>query len=351
MITRRQFFVGAALASVPWANAASLTLAGIPFSEARSGTTIATVAAGTRLLEVPTADFSAVMSIPYPYVQGLRVSDPAPFRVSIEFDSRLFSGSDMTVVSCDERFEAMPVAVVLAEAPSPSALEFEVPDVFNGATNAEVLFSLPLSARELYPNDGVADPLALRLLALDYQGEVLTEVVWAPTEAATGIDVWGASLTARWASAEVVNRGSTKAKRYRYPQALLCTSVGPSEIPAGSQLIIDLDQAIIAHCTVSDMAPGDWSGKYTSDTSIIEGALHTVITLLEGVPAGSTLEIGLAIEEQPGSLAIASLVKAAAHVTGPTDGSGWQRKTGACHTADLTASGTALVARTVQGTS
>ncbi|MGG7449431.1 hypothetical protein ACQ3HE_00820 [Plantibacter auratus] len=351
MVTRRQFIVGAALTSAPWANAVSSTLPGMPSGQARSGMTIATVAAGTRLLELPTADFSSVMSIPYPYFQGLQVSDPAPFRVSIEFDSRLFSGSDMTVVSCDGQFEAVPVAVALAEAPSPSVLAFEVPDVFDGATDAEVLMSLPLSARELYPNDGVADPLALRLLALDHQGEVLTEVVWAPTVAASGTDIWGASLTARWASANVVNRGSTKAKRYRYPQALLCTSVGPSDIPAGSQLVIDLDQAVISNCTVSDVAPGDWNGKYTDDSTTIEGALITVITLLEGVPAGTTLEIGLTITEQPGSLEVTSLVQAAAHLTGPTDGSGWQRKTGAYDTTDLTASGNALVARTAQGTS
>ncbi|AJM77520.1 hypothetical protein C5C66_05150 [Rathayibacter toxicus] len=382
MVTRRQFFVTLASTSATAAFAVAAPQASADPAVAHAvnaanatAQRVSFVSGEANMIKVASANFAAYSSVPFVQSHAVQFTNPVPFRVAIEFDRRIFNAGDTAVVSCGERYHAATTTLTAGEGQSPSHLQYDVPDIFDGRADAAVLLALPLTMQDIYPADGVDAPLPLVLSIFDDKDVELARREWKVTETKDLTTVWGAELTASWASTAVIDGVRTNPNGYRYPSALRCSSVGPHAIPVGSTLTIELDNTVLGSCTVAQVtstslvasataqaattaagsvvAPAPASTPWAADAYAVESAtqdhvLRTKITFMREIPAGSAVAIDLAVSQKSGNPTTTSFVYASAALAGPSGDDHWQRATGKYLVKDVIGLGNPRVSGTAE---
>lgn len=387
MATRRQFVATLVAAT---AAAAAPNASADPALATTTGATpmVSMVAGAPNTMAIVSSDYTARSTVPFSLSQLVELSNPSSFRVLVQFDSRLFTPGEIAVSSYGEHYEISPTAVDLAEAPTPSTVRYELPDVFNGASVATVNLSLPLTAIDRYPNEGLDTPMSLSLVIASIEGTELARVEWAVTEAPAPVVAWGAEVTAIWTDTQVVNGGTNESTRYRYPAALQCSSVGPASIPVGSTFTVEMDGSVISSCGVGQIRTSAISASPTAELATLDAGqsvasdplpaagaaviapierpvwptatysitsetannvVRTSVSLNQEIPAGTAIEIALEVQTVTGEPTISTITYATAFLSGPSDNAYWQRNTGKYLVNDLTASGTPQVTGVAEG--
>lgn len=380
-VTRRQFvvvFAGTALTSGALAEPARAEMFPTPIKTARfvptSGNTIS----------VLSANLSTVLELPY--AQALRVvlTSPAPFRFEAEFDPRAFSANDRAVVGRDDHYEVVPTSVAMGSDKSIAVLSFDVPDLFEGSSETTLTLTLPLTAINRYPNDGFDAPHPFRARVLSADATALDQLELVPEGDPKPVTAWGVELSAGWKDITVADaarptESKAAATRYRYPRILMCRSVGPNPVPAGSSIILSLDADLITSCdvteihtptvvagpsnddafvvepdtplTVSPQRPVIWpADEYSVESTVSGQVLSTTITFHQGITSGRAAVIALAVTPADGTAAIKSIVHASGTFVPPLAVTGWPRATGRYAINDMTSSGSPLVQGVAEGT-
>lgn len=308
-------------------------------------------AADANALDLIATNFSTRISLPFVLNQAVELERAEPFSVSIGFDSRLFQSGEIAVVSCAGRFAAATTTVADNGDAAASTVTFDFPDIFEDGSDTDVTVPLPLTVRDRYPDEAIDDPFPLSLTLTNGAGEIIASAAWAPAVLDGEVTSWGAELSAGWVSATVVDGAKTKADKYRYPSTLTCVSVGPGEVPAGSQLTIEMDARVIASCVVAEGSAASWTdGAYTVESHIDVDVLRTIVTLNQSLVSGDTAHFSLTCVEQATDPTIEGYVQAMAMLAGPTSEGLWQRPTNKYQSIDVTPSGSPQVPGVAEGT-
>lgn len=329
-----------------------------------------------RTLSVISGDYTTRATVPFTLSQTMQIKNPQQFRVMVQFDGRIFAAGEIGVLSHLEKYEMAPTVITLADAPAFSSVAYDVPDIFDGASEASATISFPLTVVDRYPQEGLDTPLPLVLTILDGDGSELARAEWLAEDTQVPVSAWGAEVMAVWSDTGVVDGAKTTADKYRYPSAIRCVSTGPHPMPAGSTLAIELDGMVFESCGIDRIIPlaptaspaagtapvdsdavvvspstqAPWTGaSYLVGTEKKDGLLRTTITLNQEVPAGEAIEVTLVASEKPGSPIITSVTYASAFLAGPVGDKYWQRTTGKYLVTDLTGSGTPRVTDVAKG--
>ncbi|MWV75007.1 hypothetical protein [Rathayibacter rathayi] len=330
----------------------------------------------SRPLQVISGDYTAYSNVHFALNQVMQINNPAQFKVSIQFDGRLFAADDTAMLSYLDKYETASTVITLADPPALSSVTYDIPDIFNGTSTASTTILFPLTVVDRYPEEGVDHPLPLILTILARDGSELARAEWLPDDTRVPVSAWGAEVTAVWSETGVVDGVKTTVSKYRYPSTICCMSTGPHPIPAGSTLAIELDSLVLESCAVqriatiastasaaTTIAPGDlgiavvspltqapWPAtSYLVMLEETEGRLRMTITLNDEVPAGAAVEVTLRAVEIPAIPVITSVTYASAFLAGPAQDGYWQRATRKYLVTDLTGSGTPRITNVAQG--
>ncbi len=197
--------------------------------------------------------------------------------VEVTWDERMARAtSDRVILATDDEVRAVPATI------APGRMTFRWPSNYVGGTSDLTQCVLPLTQNVLYPADALEDVAPARaIVRLRRPGaEVIASapVMNAPI---SGV-AWGASLSATTMSSDLPDDPTV---------ALLIRidSVGPGEIPAGAQLLVEAERSHVIECNFLEEQPGAPGAKaYSAASPQGTDALSTEVVLSESIPANQS---------------------------------------------------------------
>lgn len=164
-------------------------------------------------------------------------------RATVVYDRRVFEPASRVAVQIKGKWTSVPGAVVDIDEKM-STLEFSFDP--KGSLSS---VATPLTHRELYPaeNIGKVEPILVSARMGDSQ-DALLNFDSHPTE--RPVAVWGAEVFAMWALLPIRLNG--REEHYSFPAGVLVRSTGPTPVPAGAALTIDVDPSLISEIRVRE---------------------------------------------------------------------------------------------------
>lgn len=331
---------------------------GVPTSS-RAPMRVSALPIPTTTIAVPARTLPAVTMIAFASVETVRVTHPRGFRVSVQFDGRVFEPMDRVIISLSGDHSVVGTSVTNDIPPLPSSVSYDLPDAFGTEEEAEVVVPIPLTVRQSYPADGVDAPLPVTLTIVDADGRELATSRW-PVRT-TPVSVWGGEVAAAWSATDVsvITASGAVAGAYRYPAIITCRSVGPASIPAGSTITVVVDDALLEQHQVRGVREhaesaatagrGDWPASAYSVRYSVDGRdRRAVILLKQEIPPGTAIEVRLEAIPRP-TPTLGTTVRAVATLAGPDSPDHFPRRTGRYTAADVTSGGAPLSPRVVAG--
>jgi len=204
----------------------------------------------------------------------------------------------------------------------------------------DVAVALPLTRHALYPNDAVERPRATEIRLIDKTENTVLAVATAQagTDPVAG-PVWGATVTAVWASLAVDVPG--RDSNYSYPAFIRVTSAGPAAIPRGAHVTISLDAQLTRLVSILAYRGDDASDAVEVERTeeIGDGARTIVLGLTESIAANESLTIVPVVVSAQNRQEDGDLFYARVSIKGPEAGSPLQRVTGRETAVAVTGSG------------
>lgn len=261
----------------------------------------------------------------------------AGLAVTVTFDPRVLASTDRAAVAAGQSSwsATCPPAEVLPDGTARIVIDVVRPDGAPRRRSVSTIV-LPLRRLDLYPeeNIGAAHPVVVEVARQG--GRLRNAHTWSSVSQAVPAAPWGAEVAAAWTSLAVP--GSDGPLDYRAPFSVRVRSTGPAPVPAGSELVVDLDAGVVAGLSViSATLDGVAVDGPAADVGVRdETLLRGTWTLPAAVPAGSVLNVVLGCTPVPDPSRPRSLRRAAVTLVG----AGQQRQTARYTSVDLTSSGT-----------
>jgi len=301
-----------------------------------------------RSIDVPGKGFASLTTLPFP--SGFKVTTttgPLPaFLLAVSFDNRIFEAGNLLIISDDE-------VSTTAQAGSPTVVgpvttaHFDVPS--SASASSSDLF-LPLTARSLYPAEAIDSPRPTAVELLPESGAGAS-ASWTPLKVLDGTTAWGAEIAVVWTDTEVLS--PTRPLIYRHPQIVTITSVGPGAIPAGAEVVVDVDPRLVTDVQFSSIKrdavalPAD---AFVSTSIEDQGSRRLSFVFKSTIPANSVVEIEVACTKPEEVPVVTGLLWATARISASGGDLSFQRSTGLYEVVDLTDSGAPLIEGVAKGT-
>lgn len=307
------------------------------------------------LITTTSVVFDPTLSTAQPFVEVLGVVVTASqeltsrARLEVDYDSRVSSATaDSASVTRG--------ATVLRRSTVPQAddvlgtLALDLHGLGSEETN-EVTVALPLSRHVRYPTDTVREPRPTRLRLVDREdGSLLASATAEPNSAPVAGEVWGATVAAVWDHVSVAVPG--RVSDYAYPAFIRVDSVGPSAIPHGTRIRLELDQQFISRCSVTAFRGDETENRVTVHlTQAVENGTQVVnASLHDSIEASGSLSLAVTVSPSKHEPTGGDVVYAKVSIEGPDPSSPFQRVTGAETAVAVTTSGAPRSATAFTGT-
>lgn len=272
--------------------------------------------------------------LPYAELFAVEVSGDAAALtgsvIEVDFDSRVASPVDGgSVLRAGRQMLHLPVTV--SGSADSGTLTIPLPTLEGSTTGVHenVTVGIPLNRTARFPNDAVDGPRASVIRIRNRSDRVTNEmtVLADPPAPVTG-SVWGASVAVVWD--DIALRGDHSAGRYSIPAFVRVDSIGPGAVPAGTQIVVDVDAALVRLVVDQVFAGDDPLDVLEVDQTVTTngGARTTALTLRDPLPARSSLSIALSAVATPSVAELRDLNFARVSVTGSIPSNPLQRVTG-----------------------
>ncbi|WP_146847901.1 hypothetical protein [Cellulomonas terrae] len=325
--------IGTALLAAPTKAAASERAAG--------GTAVALVPLETS--EIVTYDSTwatqHVLDVPLAVSIAGYALPSSGLTVTVSFDLRLLASTDRVAIAAGTASwsASCEPAQVLDDGTARVTFDVVRPQGSSRRRSSSTV-ALPLRPLDLYPDENIGAPHPLVIEVVRRGGAQRTARTWSTVSRSVPATPWGVEVAAAWTSLELP--GSLGPLGYRAPISVRLRSTGPAPIPAGSELVVDLDASVVAGLEVltasidglAIAAPTPRVGR--QDETLLRGSWVVPVA----IPAGSVLDVVLDCTPVAAPPTPRSLRRATVSLVGA--GAGVPRETGRYTAVDLTSSGT-----------
>ncbi|WP_090107304.1 MULTISPECIES: hypothetical protein [unclassified Leifsonia] len=229
-------------------------------------------------------------------------------------------------------------------------LEFTI-DREIGRDDSAVVLIPPLNSKPLYPNEniGALEPVVLTVTSPAGDHSASLPLVGEPV--ATPSAPWGLELAGVWGDAKVTEL--RKERLYRYPTFVQLMSVGPSAVPAGGVLTLDVDAGVVSSLAVNTISrDGVLLGRnaFSAKEDTGRGSLRLDITLADQVLPEEVITVLLTTALVEGQPDLEGVTIARAKFAASETDARPQRDTGRSTFIDVTNSGSSSSAAVAMGT-
>lgn len=307
------------------------------------------------LITTTSVVFDPTLSTAQSYVEVLGVVVTASreltsrARLEVDYDSRVSSATaDSAAVTRGTSVLRRPT--VEQDDDSLGTMALDLHGLGSNKTS-EVTVALPLSRHVRYPTDTVREPRPTRLRLVDSEdGSLLASATAEPNSAPVAGEVWGATVAVVWDHVSVAM--PSRDSDYAYPAFIRVDSVGPTAIPQGTRIRLELDQQIISRCSVRAFRGDETEdGATVHLTEAVENGTQVVnATLHDSIEALDSLSLAVTVSPSKHAPTGGDVVYAKASIEGPEPSSPFQRVTGAETAVAVTTSGAPRSATAFTGT-
>ncbi len=334
MISRRWFMLGAGAVGL----AAPLAKA----SDASATAQDAERPAALRILPLTTTsylfDASYTSALPFAELLGVTICGDQSLlngsTLEVDYDPRVMSPTSAASVAASGTRTTRQLAVVGGNEGNGDTARLSIAlPAFDQGADAEqrtLTVGVPLTRTANYPDDAVESPRPTGVRVRTDTGATGAEltVVPASTVPVTG-PVWGGSVAVVWD--EIATGGKGASNRYSYPAYVRVSSVGPGDVPIGTQVAIavDADRCLLE---ITGVYAGDdpLQAVRTAETTASDsGATTILLTLQQALTTGATLSIAISAQSIPAAGDPQNINMARVSLWGPVHNDPLQRVTGA----------------------
>jgi len=298
-------------------------------------------------------DAAYTSAFPFAELMGVTISGDLSLlngsTLEVDYDPRVMSPTSADSVAASGIRTTHELAVVGGDGRDgdTATLSMALPalDRSSDMEQRAITVGVPLKRTADYPNDAVADPRPTRVRVRTDAASTGAELTVVPDhpDAVSG-SAWGGSIAVVWDDLLVGDRDGSD--RYSYPAYIRLNSVGPGDVPTGTQVSIAVDASICV-LEITDVFAGDdplQTVRTTQATTSDSGATTIVLTLQQALATGATLSIALSAHPTPITDDPRDISMARVSLCGPIHSDPLQRVTGAESASAVSESGRPRVA-------